>query len=450
MIEFDAHELAISAVDTLHRYASDLTNDVVDSSYGTAMNAVLAASLAAYSAAGMTPAGLMVAAGWGLNHLAEADLIERPETDAVTIACILAMARQHDVDTDTLVYCIDHEGAIPEALLEEMTCQIAARLAPVPAMPALPPVELGTPKQRTKMTTKTPPLGAEITTTLRPDVDSPALRLRGWDLRNLEVTLTSRSFGNGEYSHTIQLSGTHHFRRPRRDTSFGTLDGWPAPVVAIVTATKISGYPCSFRAFYPDYDNLGVTHQFTSKAMIFDTYQPLDHGDVKIEITSYDAYDGGLSNIPLDPVIIPLSVENNSTQEGIRFELGFAKVLMHRSQTDLNDINGNVIITGSLRVKGLRDLWSDFKNQSIYVDEDESIESYAPFEVRTPTFEIEFVDADGSYLWSEELDLDMAVPVDELCHKPTRDAAWFVDKEYDPSHFLSSPARAVLRITDPL
>lgn len=454
MIEFDAHDLAISSVETLHEIASDLSSDFLNSSYGTAMNAVLASSLAAYGAAGMTPAGLLLATGWGFNHLIDANLIDRPDTQAATISCILSRAREHGVDTNTLVYCIDHGGRIPEALLDQILNEISATAEPETSVPGPPPIALGVQRSRADRVStrslKQPQEQCDITTSLNPRIDHSLLKLHGWDIRDVNAMLESKYIGRGQYSHRVELTGSHGFNAPLRRDSFSTLDGWPVDVVAIVRADGLSTYSSSFQAFFPDYDNLSARRNFSSTGIMFDTYQPLDHSKVDIEIKCFDAYDGGMSRLPLDPVTVPHTIMNTSSLRGVQFSVNSCDILMHRSQTDYNEVHGNILMTGSLIVGRVQSLWVDYKSQNLYVDTDAPMRSEAPFEIRTPTVEYEFVASDGSYLWSEELDVDMAVPVDKSCRGPSRNATWFVDKEFDSDIFVSPPARAIIRISDPL
>ena len=150
------------------------------------------------------------------------------------------------------------------------------------------------------------------------------------------------------------------------------------------------------------------------------SYRPIDHSDLRIELTGYDSIDAdiSLSDIPLDVKALPIEVVDESTPSSVR--LTFDQIAAYTHQADSDDPTkrfGQLRVSGRATFGSPEELLEDRVSTWRYpVRKTPTVIDKAPFSRPTPNLAFDILDDTGFLLEQIRGNISIVITVDANGH----------------------------------
>ena len=182
------------------------------------------------------------------------------------------------------------------------------------------------------------------------------------------------------------------------------------------------------------------------------TYRPIDHGDLRIELTAYDSVDteNGISDIPLQLKEIPIELVDESSPSSVRPTFDQIEAFTHRKYPDKEDTRlGLILAAGRVTFGTPEELLADWVSTWRHpAKTSPTVADKAPFSRRTPNLMFDILDDTGFLLEQVRGDIDITIHVDQRGQAPSRAPRWLLDLRFDPDDCSAPPSRIIARVED--
>jgi hypothetical protein len=280
-------------------------------------------------------------------------------------------------------------------------------------------------------------------------INELALSLVGWEVQDFRVRVTTEQYDDGECFHKLALSGVFRFNDEDWVDCFNFSREYPVHPVMLLTSSSVSDRPAVCEIYTRDATK-GRPVRVADDGYFINTYRPLNHADLRVELTAYDSVDtrSGISDIPLQAKEIPLELVDESTSASVRLTFDQIEAFTHRKDAREDDTSlGQIRAAGRATFGSAEDILNDWV--STWHDPPRTIPtvtSKAPFSFDVPDIVFDVLDDSGFLLEQVRGDIGITVHVDEHGNPPSRVPRWLLDLEFDPDDYSAPPRRIIGRI----
>lgn len=284
------------------------------------------------------------------------------------------------------------------------------------------------------------------------EINELALSLLGWEVQDFRARVTTEQYeSDGKCFHKLAVSGVFRFNDADWGDCFSYSRDYPTHPIMLLSSPSISNRPAVCR-LYAGGIKKGRPVRVADDDWFINTYSPIDHGDLQIELTAYDSVhsDNGISDIPLQMTQIPIELVDESDPSSVRLAFDQIEAFTHRKFGDQDDTRLGLIravgrVTFGTPEELLADWVSTWRQPPRTTP---TVADKAPFSRGTPTVTFDILDDTGFLLEQIRGDIDITVHVDERGHGPSRAPRWLLDLKFDPDDYSAPPSRIIGRLED--
>lgn len=293
---------------------------------------------------------------------------------------------------------------------------------------------------------------AKMVTEVPVEINELALSLLGWEVQDFRARVTTEQYeSDGTCFHKLAVSGVFRFNDADWVDCFSYSREYPTSPVMLLSSPAISNRPAICRLYVGSVTK-GRPVRVADDDWFINTYRPIDHGDLRIELTAYDSVDSenGISHIPLQVKEIPIELVDESSPSSVRLTFDQIEAFTYRKYGDQEDTRlGLIRAAGRVTFGTPEELLADWVSTWRHpVNTIPTVADKAPFSCRTPRLMFDILDDTGFLLKQIRGDVDITVHVDERGHAPSRAPRWLLDLKFDPSDYSAPPSRIIGRIED--
>jgi hypothetical protein len=293
---------------------------------------------------------------------------------------------------------------------------------------------------------------AKKVTDVAVEINELALSLLGWEVQDFRARVTTEQYAvDGNCFHKLAVSGVFRFNDADWVDRFSYSREYPTSPVVLLSSSSISNRPAICRLHVGSVKN-GRPVRVADDDWFINTYHPIDHRDLQIELTAYDSVDSryGISDIPLQVKEIPIEVVDESSPSSVRLTFDQIEAFTHRKDGDQDDTRlGLIRAAGRVTFGAPDDLLADWVSSWRQPPANTpTVANKAPFSRGTPNLMFDVLDDTGFLLEQIRGDIDITVHVDECGHAPSRAPRWLLDLRFDPDGYSAPPSRIIGRLED--
>jgi hypothetical protein len=283
------------------------------------------------------------------------------------------------------------------------------------------------------------------------EINELALSLLGWEVQDFRARVTTDGYDDGDCFHKLAVSGVFRFNDADWVDCFSFSREYPTNPVMLLSSPSISNRPAVSRL------NTGAIKKdrpvrVADNDFFINTYRPIDHGDLRIELTAYDSVGSrsGISDIPLQVQEMPIELADESSPSSVRLAFEQIEAFTHRKYGDQDDARLGLIraagrVTFGTPEELLADWVSTWRQPPRTTP---TVADKAPFSRDTPKLMFDILDDTGFLLEQVRGDIGITVHVDERGHGPSRAPRWLLALEFDPDDYSAPASRIIARLED--
>ncbi|OYN79554.1 hypothetical protein CG716_11660 [Mycolicibacterium sphagni] len=246
----------------------------------------------------------------------------------------------------------------------------------------------------------------------------------------------------------MAISGVFRFNDDDWTDCFGHREYPPSPVM-MLRSPALSAWP-AITALHMEKPTRGRTSRVAANEFFLNSYQAIDHSDLRIELTGFDSIQasGYGSEIPLDVQPLPIEILDESTQSSVRLQIEAIDAFTHRAENeDPAKRLGQIRLSGCVEFGTPEDLLADWVSTwQRPIGKTPTVADKAPFARPAPRFSFEILDETDFLLEQIRGDVSIDVPVDKNGRTPSRVPRWLIDLSFDLGDYSASPNRVIARI----
>jgi hypothetical protein len=284
------------------------------------------------------------------------------------------------------------------------------------------------------------------------EINELALSLLGWEVQDFRARVVTEQYeSDGKCFHKLAVSGVFRFNDADWVDSFSYSRDYPPHPIMLLSSPSISNRPAICR-LNSGAINKGRPVRVADDDWFINTYRPIDHADLRIELTAYDSADSkyGMSDIPLQVKEIPIELVDESSHSSVRLTFDHVEAFTHRKYADQDDTRlGLIRASGRVTFGTPEELLADWVStwrQPPWTTP--TVANKAPFSRSTPHLMFDILDDTGFLLEQIRGDVNITVHVDERGHTPSRAPRWLLDLHFDPDDYSAPPSRIIGRLED--
>jgi hypothetical protein len=283
------------------------------------------------------------------------------------------------------------------------------------------------------------------------EVNELALSLLGWEVQDFRARATSTQYKTGgSCYHKLAISGVFRYNEADWTDCFSYSRDHPRHPVMLLSAPALSDKP-SITALWTALSKKG-TARVSDNDWFIPSYRPIDHSDLRVEITAYDSVEAHnrIAYIPLGVKEIPIEVEDETTFSSTRLTFDQMTAFTYGDDDD-GDHAGKGLIRASGRVTfgSPEELLEDWVSTWRYeIRKPPTVQNKAPFARPVPNLAFDILDETGFLLEQGRGEIGISIPVNETGQTPSRNPTWLVDYGFQLRDFTAPPSRIIVRIED--
>lgn len=284
------------------------------------------------------------------------------------------------------------------------------------------------------------------------EINELALSILGWEVQDFRARVTTEQYKpGGSQFHKLAISGVFRFNDEDWVDCFSSSRDYPTSPVMIVHSPRISSRSAITHLYVGD-TKKGRPLRVAEDGYFVNTYGPIDHADLQIELTAFDSVDADddISHIPLDAQLIPIEIVDESTPSGVRLTFDQIEAFTHRKDGGSSKSRrGQIRASGRVTSGTPEELLADWMATWRYpARRTPTVAEKAPFSRPAPDISFDILDETGFLLETTHGDVDIKVHVDENGRTPSRAPRWLLDLAFDPDDYSALPSRIIARIDD--
>lgn len=283
------------------------------------------------------------------------------------------------------------------------------------------------------------------------ELNELALSLLGWEVQDFRARVsTEQHKTGGSCFHKIAISGVFRFNDADWVDCFSYSREYPNHPVMLLSSPAISDQPAVCRLYVGDIKQ-GRPLRIAEDDWFIHTYRPIDHTDLRIEVTAYDAVASynGIAYIPLVEEPIAIELADESTPSSVRLTVDRLEAFQHRKDDDDEGRYGLIVASGRVIYGTPEELLADWvATWQRPARTTPTVADKAPFSRQTPRLTFDVLDDTGFMLEQLRGDVDITIHVDEHGKTPSRAPRWLVNLAFDPDDYSAPVSRIVARIED--
>jgi hypothetical protein len=282
------------------------------------------------------------------------------------------------------------------------------------------------------------------------EINELSLSLLGWEVQDFRARVTTNAYDDGDCFHKLAVSGVFRFNDGDWVDCFSGSRDYPEHPVMILSSPLVSKQPAICRLYVGDIAKRGPL-RVADDGYFINTYRPIDHRDLRIELTGYDAVasGSGIADIPLVEEVIAVDLVDESGPSHVQLTLNQLEAFTHRKHDNDDGRHGLIRAAGRVTFGTPEELLSDWvstwRKPARTIP---TVADKAPFSRRAPRLVFEILDDTGFLLEQLRGDIDITIHVDEHGCTPSRAPRWVVNLDFDPDDYSAPVSRIVARIED--
>jgi hypothetical protein len=289
---------------------------------------------------------------------------------------------------------------------------------------------------------------AEKVSDVQVQVNELALSILGWEVQDFRARATSTCYDDGECFHKLAISGVFRFNDDDWTDCFGYREYPPSPVM-VLRSPALSDWP-AITELHVEKPKQGRSARVSTNERFLNSYQAIDHSDLRIELTGYDAIEASSygSEIPLDVKAVPIEIVDESTASSVRLELDQIDAFTHQAESrDRTKRLGQIQLSGRVAFGSPEELLADWVSTwRGEIRKTPTVVNKAPFGRPAPNIIFDILDDTGFLLEQIRGDISIDVPVDKNGRTPSRTPRWLIDRSFDPDDYSATLSRVIARI----
>ena len=283
------------------------------------------------------------------------------------------------------------------------------------------------------------------------EINELALSILGWEVQDFRARVaTDQHRSDGNCFHKLAVSGVFRFNDADWVDCFSFSREYPTHPIMLLSSPSLSTRPAICRL------NAGAINKSRPVRVADDdwfinTYRPIDHGDLRIELTGYDSVESssGITYIPLVEEELPIELVDESGASSVRVTFDQLEAFTHRKQDDDEARHGLIRAAGRVTFGTPEELLADWVSTwRKPVTTTPTVAAKAPFSRSTQHLMFDILDDTGFLLEQIRGDININVHVDERGRTPSRAPRWLVNLDFDPDDYSAPISRIVARIED--
>lgn len=196
---------------------------------------------------------------------------------------------------------------------------------------------------------------------------------------------------------------------------------------------------------------LGELIRVAEDDFFVNTYRPINHGDLRIELTAYDSVTSwsGIDHIPLVEEPIPVELVYESGPSHVKLTFDQLEAFKHRKGDKDDGRHGLIRAAGRVTFGTPEELLADWVSTwRKPARTTPTVADKAPFSRQAPSLTFDVLDDTGFLLEQLRGNVSITVHVDERGHTPSRAPRWVVNLDFDPDDYSAPVSRIVARVED--
>lgn len=281
-------------------------------------------------------------------------------------------------------------------------------------------------------------------------INELALSLLGWEVQDFRARVVTEAYDDGDCFHKLAVSGVFRFNDGDWVDCFSFSREYPEHPVMLLSSPSISRHPAICPLRLGDITKRGPLRMADDDFFV-NTYRPINHADLRIELTAYDSVTSwsGITHIPLVEEVIPVQLVDESGPSHVQLTFDQLEAFKHRKGDKDDGRHGLIRAAGRVTFGTPEELLADWVSTwRKPATTPPTVASKAPFSRYAPDLMFDVLDDTGFLLEQLGGKISVTVHVDERGRTPSRAPRWAVNLDFDPDDYSAPVSRIVARVED--